>query len=456
MRIATSTLYGEQSSTIDNLTATMAQQGQELSSGKSVNVPSDDPQQIAQDMSVRNDNAVTTQVGKNLTDLSNQLTTVDGALSSLTSILQSARGLAIQAASTTVNAAQLQDMATQVGQMFQEAVGLANTQYAGKYVFAGTAVPNGNALVTSVGIPPSGISSQGNQVQQVQDLPNGQTVPTGVTLQQAFNVGSTNGSPDVFQTLVNLYNTLENSSITDESATGVNVPGTYINYAPTNSTAVPPGTGTTFASLTNTGANAILSTPLTTNGAGQVEFNVANGQNVNGVNITLPLTTIPAPPAQYTVFDAVADINNQLAASVPPTAITASFNAATQRITFASTQNPNQTFEIQDIQGNFTSAFGLSQQATVASDVSTQLGDIDNVTNQMLNARATIGASIQTVNATNQTSDTQVLNDTTVQSNIEDTDIAKVTSAFTQTQTVLQAAYATTSRLESKTLFDYL
>ncbi len=448
MRIATSTLYSENTNQIDNLTAQYAQQGNELSTGKSLNVPSDDPQQIAQDLAVRNDNAVTTQVGKNLTNLSNQLSTVDGALSSLTNILQSVRSLAIQGASSTLNPSDLQDMATQVGQMFSEAVGLANTQFAGKYVFSGTAVPTGSSLVAAVGSPPTGVTSQSNNVLQTQQLPNGQTVPTNVTLGQAFNYNAANGSPSVFQVLVNLYNTLQSGTISNESPTQINLPGTLVNY---NAVSPP---GTTLAQMTTVGAGQILATPLVTAlvpalGAVGVEFNVANAQNINGVNVAIPATD--------NMNQAVAAINAQLAAAVPPVSVTAAFDAQTQRFTFTSTQNPNQTFEIQDIVGNFAlGAMGLSQQATVSSDVGTQLNDIDTVTNQLLNTRASVGAAIQTVDATNQTSDAQVLNDTTVQSDIEDTNIAKVTSQFSQTQTVLQAAYATTSRLEGKTLFDYL
>jgi flagellin-like hook-associated protein FlgL len=43
-----------------------------------------------------------------------------------------------------------------------------------------------------------------------------------------------------------------------------------------------------------------------------------------------------------------------------------------------------------------------------------------------------------------------------VQSSLEDTDIAKVTSQFSLSQTALQAAYQTTTRLEQEDLFSYL
>ena len=51
---------------------------------------------------------------------------------------------------------------------------------------------------------------------------------------------------------------------------------------------------------------------------------------------------------------------------------------------------------------------------------------------------------------------TDVVNNTAVQSGIEDTNIAQATTQFTLTQTALTAAYSTTSRLEAKDLFDYL
>ena len=52
MRIATSTIYDNQTTSIDNLVAQQQQYGAELSSGKRLNAPSDDPTEISQDLSV--------------------------------------------------------------------------------------------------------------------------------------------------------------------------------------------------------------------------------------------------------------------------------------------------------------------------------------------------------------------------------------------------------------------
>ena len=440
MRIATSTVFENQTASIDNTYATYQQQGQELSTGKSLNFPSDNPTQIAQDIAARADNGVQTQEGKNFSDLRNQLAAVDGALSSVTNVMQSARSLAVEGASDTINASQRNDIATQVDQLLQEAIGLANTQYNGKYVFAGTNVPPTTPLVRGVGSPITSVSAVYNLVQSVQQLPNGTTVPTNVSLQQAFNFNSTNGSPSVFQALISLRDSLRQGQVVDESVQRLNLLGTAINPATT-----------TFAQLATGAVPQIMGTPLTPDSTGQYSINIANANNLNGVNVT------------FTNADTIATALGKINAAANPIGINATFNTQTQRISFASTSNPPLTFEIQNVPsagatntGNFLQAFNLFQQATTTGWVSTQIGDFDNALQSVLNARAVLGSTIQSVQRLGNASDSQVLNDTSVQSGIEDTDIAKVTSDFSRTQTVLQAAYATTTRLEGKTLFDYL
>ncbi|HTU83319.1 MAG TPA: flagellar hook-associated protein FlgL [Candidatus Acidoferrales bacterium] len=436
MRIATSTIYQQQTAAMDLLQAQEALYGQQLSSGKQVEVPSDDPMQIAEDLSVRSDIGVQTQLESNFSNVSQQLTTVDGALGSLTNVLQSARSLAVQAASDTNTSTQLQEIGIQVGQLLQEAIGLANTQYAGTYVFAGTTNPS-SVPVTANGSAATVVNFTGNNVAQTQVLPNGQTVTSSVTLQQAFNYDAADGSPSVFQVLENLYNTLNTSNVADTSSVQVNAVGTAITA------------GTTLAQLV--GPNSLAATPLTLdNGVPpEVSIVISSAASPNGTTITLPPTD--------TMTQVVAAING---ASVA-TGVTASFDTQTDKLTLSG----DGPFQVSDTptpgtgattSGNFVEAFNLSGQADVVNDLSAQLGDIDNVTQVMLSARAQVGATIQQVNALSSGSSAQVNTDTTTQSGIEDTDVAKATTEFSLTQTALQAAYSTTSQLEQKDLFDYL
>ena len=444
MRISTSSLFNQQTYSIDNLSAEEQVYANELSSGKSLNVPADNPTLIGQDLSVRSDITVQTAVGQNLSNVQSQLSTVDSALSNLTSVMQSARSIAVEAAQDTLTASQRQSMAASVSQLLNEAIGFANTQFGGQYVFAGTAATSGPP-VQGVGQPVTAVTFNGNEVAQTQTLPNGESIQTSVTLQQAFNFNAPNGSPSVFQTLINLQNELQNGTINDQSATQVNVPGQAISGA------------TTLAQLEQAPPNALLQTPLTTDNSlppGNLSISIAGGQATNGVTIT------------FTPADTVASIIAKINAQTAQTGVTASFNAQTQRLSLSGTG----PFTVNDLPtpvggpivtaatntGNFTSAFNLQTSASVVSTISGMLGDIDNGGNVLSTSRSVIGSSIQTVSALTSDSSVEVTTDTSVQSAIEDTDIGKVTTEFTQTQTALQAAYGTTTRLEQHDLFDFL
>ena len=434
MRIATSTIYDNQTTSIDTLVAQQQQYGAELSSGKALNAPSDDPTQISQDLAVRTSIAQENQASKNVQNASSQLTTVDGSLSSLSDIMQSARSIAVQAGSGFINSSQRQALANQVDGLLQEAVSLANTKYAGKYVFAGSANAT-SAPVTANGQPVSSVSFSGNLASQTEQLYNGQTVSTSVSIQQAFNLKSSDGSPDVFQTLITLRNTIANGTVTSESAQGVNNTNTAFSAGP-----VP------AAQAINTAG--ILKTPLAADANGNVDISITSASAPSGVTIAIPAnSTVPA---------VVAAINAQSAA----TGVTATFDYKQQRLMLSS---PSGNFQVDDVAsagapapGNFVEAFGLQSKADLTTDVSRQLGDIDRATQSLLNARAVVGGTLQSLTSLGNSVGSQAVNDGKVQSGIEDADIAKVVSQFSQTQTALQAAYGTTTRLESKTLFDYL
>ncbi|HEV3153025.1 MAG TPA: flagellar hook-associated protein FlgL [Candidatus Baltobacteraceae bacterium] len=433
MRIATSTMYDNQTIQIDNLVAQQQQQGTEASTGVQLNGPSDDPMQIATDLQVRTTIAQENQANANIQNATTQLTTVDGAMSTLTSIMQSARGIAVQAAGGFTSPTQQSALASQVDSLLQEAIGVANTKYNGQYVFGGTSGGSTSGPVTPNGQPISSVTFNGNLNQQNEKLFNGQSLNTSVSLQQAFNFQSPDGSPDIFQTLITLRDTIQNGTVTSESAAGVNSPNTAF-------------TGGAGAQAINTAG--ILSTALTPDANGNVDIQILSAKAPAGVTIAIPATD--------TVPQVLTAINAQTAA----TGVTASFDYRQQRLTLSSNAG---NFSVTDVAsagaptpGNFVEAFGLQSQANLQNDVSRQLGDIDHATQVMLNARSSLGGTLQTLNAIGTANSSQVVNDTKVQSGIEDADIAKVISQFSQTQTVLQAAYATTTRLESKTLFDYL
>jgi flagellar hook-associated protein 3 FlgL len=105
---------------------------------------------------------------------------------------------------------------------------------------------------------------------------------------------------------------------------------------------------------------------------------------------------------------------------------------------------------------NLTKVLGLSSQADFVQNLTTQLGDIDHVLNTTLDARAVVGARMQTLGSLSDQLQSDVTDNTNSESSIEDTDVASATTSFSQTQVALQAAYTATTRLESMTLMNYL
>ncbi|MDQ2680788.1 MAG: flagellar hook-associated protein FlgL [Candidatus Eremiobacteraeota bacterium] len=442
MRIATSTLYDQQIGAIDNLSAQQAQFGNELSTGKQLNVPSDNPTQIAQDLQLRTDIAQGNQSTKNINDATAQLNTVDGALSTLSDIVQKARSLAIEGASDAVSPAQRQNIASQVDGLLNEAIGIGNTQYGGKYVFAGTNAPT-TAPIKGTGSPVSAVAFGGNSATQTEQFSNGQNVPLSVSAQQAFNLNASDGSPDIFQSLITLRDTLAKGSVVDASANQVNKAGTVIAVGP----AAPPSTL----------ASPSFATPIVADTSGNVSINISSAVNAAGVTFTFA----PAAPIADGPPPTGASVIGQINAQTAVTGVSAAFNAKTQRLVLSS--QGGQSFQISDVPSpgaantaNFVEAFGLTTQADVVTNLSRQLGDIDHATTALLSARASVGGNLQTLSSLGNATSSLIVSNTAVQSGIEDADIAKVVSEFSQTQTALQAAYGTTTRLESKSLFDFL
>jgi flagellar hook-associated protein 3 FlgL len=459
MRIATSTVYDNQITSIDGLSAQYQSIGQDLSTGKSLNVPSDDPSQVSQDLTLTTTIASENGDASNATAASNELTFTDSTLSSLTSLLQTARSLAVEGATDIIpNGTQRPLIGKQVAGLLNQALALANQQYGNTYIFSGTGSSTAPPI-TATGSPPNGVIFTGNN-QARTELINGQEVQVGTTMQAAFNQGSTNGTPSVFTLLANLRNTLDNEPAATYSQQPVNVSGVTI-------TGAGDFTQTTLGQIV--GPPAMTSVPLVADSLGgySIEIDGTNPATGNAGTATFNFTNATA------VSNGVNGVVDQINAATGTTGVTAAWNVASQRLTLTSTAPNSPPFEVENIPtpgatnaSNFLQAFQFPANTnssttstltgSVTVNLSTQIGDIDNVINQVLSARAQVGQTIQNLAGT--TSQVQALanDNTTTQSGIQDTNIAQATSQFTLVQTALQAAYATTTRLEGKTLIDYL
>ncbi len=467
MRIATSTIYSDQTASIDSLSAQYQSIGQDLSTGKSLNVPSDDPAQISQDLTLTNTINQENGDASNAVAAQNELTFTDSTLSSLTSLLQTARSLAVEGATDIIpNGAQRPLIGKQISGLLNQALGLANQKYGNTYIFAGTGSAN-TPPITPLGSPPNSVAFTGNN-QARTELINGQQVQVGTTMQAAFNQGSTNGTPSVFTLLATLQSTMDNEPASIQSQQPITVSNKTITGA---GDAAPQ---TTLGQIAGPPA-PMTTVPLKADNSVPPSYSIEiDGTDTTTGAVTSTVFTFGANNVVDDTAHSLNSVVGMINAQTGTTGVTATWNVASQRLQLTSVANGSPPFLVSDVPSpvtgasnppvttagtttsTFLEAFQIPNQVSVTSNLSTQIGDIDAVINQVLSARAQIGQQIQNLAGTS--SQLQVLSNdnVTTQSTIQDTNVAQATSQFTLVQTALQGAYATTTRLEGKTLIDYL
>ena len=195
----------------------------ELSTGRKVNQPSDDPAAVA-GLIVNNAqaSAVTTYLS-NISSLQARLQMADSTLNSVVTNLSQAISLGIEGANSTVNQTDRNAIAQQVNGIQQQILGYANQSFQGNYLFAGTAV-NLKPFVTDP-TSPSGVSYVGNTGVNNIEIGDGQSVPANLPGSQLF----TSPGSDVFQALAGLLSALQSGSNIPAAVTEVENAFDHVN-----------------------------------------------------------------------------------------------------------------------------------------------------------------------------------------------------------------------------------
>lgn len=130
-----------QRSTLANLQLNlgkMAELQNQMSSGKKVNVPSDDPAAASDMLRLRSEQRVSSQYARNAGDAGSWLQTVDTAITSSTAALRKVRDLTIQGGNGALGPSSLNALADEIESLRDTMLSNANTTYVGRSVFAGT------------------------------------------------------------------------------------------------------------------------------------------------------------------------------------------------------------------------------------------------------------------------------------------------------------------------------
>lgn len=134
---------------------------EQLSTGRRINRPSDDPVGISRTLKLNRDLCENEQYTKNAQDAKAILDATDTALGGVNDILQRLHELAINGANDTLPQESKNALAYEVDELLGQLIQVGNTTYSGIYIFAGEKVDTEPYTLTG-GPPATGVTFNGN------------------------------------------------------------------------------------------------------------------------------------------------------------------------------------------------------------------------------------------------------------------------------------------------------
>lgn len=142
MRVSQSMLSDTTLNNVENNLQQLLGIQEQLSTGKSINHPTDNPVGFSQVMQLSNAIDANTQYKSNTQSATNWLNSTDSALQEAEAVMTRVRQLTVQASNDTLTQSDRSAIADEVDQLNQQMQQIGNSQLNGEYIFAGADVLN--------------------------------------------------------------------------------------------------------------------------------------------------------------------------------------------------------------------------------------------------------------------------------------------------------------------------
>ncbi len=359
----------------------------QLSSGLRINSAADDPSGLAIATRLNAQSAAFDTASQNVQDANNAVTVADGALQTETNILQRVRDIAVEAASDVTSDNDKLSLQAEVSQLLLEVNRISqNTNFNGQYLLSGT--------------------------------------HEGFTPQISFNAVIYSNSVLGQQITTGANNTLVNT----------------VTYLATNNSSIDGTLELQVAQLTATQQGIIFSFLCTsTNFYQQVSLStIGNGApdyiafNWDGVTVTTGacIGTVDVGVTSYikiTQYVSASSNSSNPAFTIQDGASEGSV------VSFGIQATNTQTLRLSNL--NVAGSIGTGNGTIAAEDA---IGQIDYALDQVLGARALLGAIVNRLNEDEDNNNIAAVNLTASASNITDLNVASATTEFTKLQILVQ------------------
>lgn len=170
---------------IQTATSRLNETQERVASGKRINRPSDDPFASARTLAARTKLDLVAQRTRSADLANTELAATESSLVALGNVMTRAQDLAVQADSSAVDSGGRLQIATEIGELLNEALSIANTRYAGRSVFGGhqTGLPFAPDLPAN----PTAFTFSGDQGEVLREIGDGERVAVNIDGEQLFD-----------------------------------------------------------------------------------------------------------------------------------------------------------------------------------------------------------------------------------------------------------------------------
>ena len=194
-RITTQMTTASVLSSINNVQDQLATTQEQLSTGLSINQPSDNPYGASLAIQLKNGLQGLSNYNSNITDGTAWASAADTSLQNVTSMLQRAQELTVQASNGDESATDLSSTADEIDQLADAIKQEANTQYNGQYIFSGTST-NTQPYASS-----TGDTFQGNTAAVTRQIGPGSTLQVNADISSVLGSGTSANDGKLLDTL---------------------------------------------------------------------------------------------------------------------------------------------------------------------------------------------------------------------------------------------------------------
>lgn len=408
MRVSTQQLFSRGIESINDVNAQLQKTQLQMSTGKKVLTPADDPVASTRILQLNQELALNEQYQKNILSVESSLNLEDGLLGGVNDVVQRIRELTINAGNGALSATDLTYIASEIGERLEQLAGMMNSQDAsGEFVFGGFQGKDAPFQKNVSGA----YGYEGDEGQRF------------VQIDASITIASTENGKSVFMDL----DAAQNTFFTEVNPTNQSNPEAIIT------------TGQVIdQELYDAFYPEDMIIQFKTGGSG-LEYDVIESSSGK-----------------------VISQNNAFVSGAPISAEGIQFEIVGDPL-------PNDTFFVQSTekQGVLTTVekliYGLGNfnstsegRAVFDALLEDTITNLDNAETSILETRSQIGARLNTVETTNeQHLDVELLT-MEVLADLQDLDYAEAVSNLTMQQFILESAYSTYAQVTGLSLFDRL